>query len=459
MMRRLLYGRCLYPLYHGIKQDGVLSALRELDAGQWAAPEELARIQHQRLARLLTFAATHVPFYQDWFAEVDGDPAAYAAPERLTELPVQTKELIRHEAGRLQAHPDGGRHAYPNSTSGSTGEPLKFLTDSHAHALRLADELRGKAWAGYRLGDHEVSLWGAPIELRRAARLRGRLRGAIAGQRFLSSFDLTERRLQQYVAIIRRSDTRLLVGYPSALEVLARHCLQRDVSLSPPLDGIISSAETLWEHQRRLFERAFGARVYNRYGSRELGPIAHECGFGAGMHVSSERLLVEIVDDAGRPCQPGQWGELLVTDLESLAMPFIRYRIGDRAAWAEPGVCDCGRTLPRLLGVEGRSMDAVKGPGGTRVGGTFWTLLLRSRPAFRRFQIVQDASGAVTVRYVPEAGGVAPETLEYFTRKIHAHLGSGLPVRFQQVAEVEFTGSGKLRLVSSEFEPESQAEE
>jgi phenylacetate-CoA ligase len=456
-MRRLFYGKLLYPAYHGIRRDGILPAVRALHATERARPAELEALQREKLLRLLRFADAHVPFYQTLFRERGERPEALAEPGRLRELPILTKEIIRDAGARLQASPAAGRSAYANSTSGSTGEPLRFLTDRAAHAARMADELRGKSWTGYRLGDREVSLWGAPMDVDRATRWRGRLHSLVTGHVLLSSYELGEAHLGAYAARIDRLRPQLMVAYPSALEVLARHCAEQGRSLRAPPPAIITSAETLWPHQRELFEQVFSTRVYNRYGCREVGAIAHQCRAG-GMHASTDRLLVEIVDERGRACAPGEWGELLITDLDSLAMPFIRYRIGDRAAWAAAEACPCGVALPLLEGVEGRSMDAVLGRQGQRVGGTFWTILLRSRPGFRQFQVVQDTSGSISIRYVPERD-LNPETLAYFTGKIRERLGEDLVVRYEAVERVPIGASGKLRVVMSDYRPKRAVNE
>jgi len=458
MIGRALYSQVLYPAYHGARRDGVLGANRRAAASQWWDAEELAEHQHARLARLLRFAASHVPFYRDAIRSLGASPDELAASGGWRALPVQTKDLIRREGSRLRAEPEGGRRAFANSTSGSTGEPLRFLTDAVSHSLRRADELRGKTWTGYRLGDREIALWQSPLDLGRAKKLRGRLHALVTRYSVLSSFDLTPARMDAYLAQIRRLRPRLLLAYPSALEVFARHCAERgerDVLIGA---AIVTSAESLWDYQRALFADTFGVPVFNRYGCREVGPIAHECEAHRHLHVSADRLLLEIVDADGAPCPPGQWGELLITDLENLAMPFIRYQIGDRAAWAPSETCACGRGLPMLLGVEGRSMDVIRSPAGGVVGGTFWTVLLRSRPGLRQFQVVQEADGAITVRYVPDES-FTPGVLDYFTTRVRETLGDSMAVRYDRVEKIRLSASGKLRLVESRYRQRATVKE
>ncbi len=145
---------------------------------------------------------------------------------------------------------------------------------------------------------------------------------------------------------------------------------------------------------RTLIEEVFGCRVFNRYGCREVSVIASECAEHAGMHVMAEGLYVEVVR-GDRPAQPGELGAVLVTDLLNLAMPLVRYRIGDMAA-VEDGGCACGRGLPRLRTVEGRVTDFLVGTDGRLVSGAALTVcVVAKRPTLGQVQLWQDRPGRV----------------------------------------------------------------
>ena len=216
------------------------------------------------------------------------------------------------------------------------------------------------------------------------------------------------------------------------------------------LCAIVSSAETLWPHQREVIEDAFGVRIFNRYGTREVGHIGSECDQHNGFHLSVDRLVVEVVDDDNRACPVGVEGRLLVTDLDNYGMPLIRYEIGDRGVMAGSNNCDCGRRLPRLERVEGRTMDVVRTPDGRALGGTFWTLLLKSRPGLWQIQVVQKELQGVTVNYVPDEN--FESTLpEYFRGRIQDYCGSDFQVNFVAKKQIDLTGSGKRRIIVSEL--------
>jgi len=133
-------------------------------------------------------------------------------------------------------------------------------------------------------------------------------------------------------------------------------------------------------------------------------------------------------------------------------MPLIRYWVGDRGAFSER-ICSCGRGLPLLSGVEGRVLDVVRAPNGNVLGGTFWTLLFRSKPGINRFQVIQEDINGITVRYTKDPS-VAKLNLEYFAKKISEKCGEDFRVDFQEVDEIGKTVSGKTRFVVSKFSEE-----
>jgi phenylacetate-CoA ligase len=447
MLGRLAYAHLVHPLYHKAKRDGVNEALTELRRNQWLTVDMLASIQCEKLERLLVYAHRNVPYYSDVLDGLDLDPARAAQPEHFSRLPVLTKALIRQNRARLCSTTLAGNRLHANSTSGSTGEPLCFYTDDRISAYLKASVIRNKEWTGWRMSSREACLWGAAIDGTKASALRGRLHAAVTGSLFLSAYDLSERVMDRYLSSIAAYKPFLLVSYPSILEVFASHCRRRVVKLDS-LRAIITSAETLWPHQREIIERHLGVSVYNRYGCREVGDIAHECGSHQGLHVNADCLLIEIVDSSGQACRPGETGDILVTSLHNYGMPLIRYAIGDRATWSTERTCPCGRGLPLLGVVEGRSMDVVSTRGGQHIGGTYWTILLRSRPGLAQFQVVQDTLDGITVRYV-RGDAFDPAVLEYYSARVNEKTAGELRVAFKEETDIERNAGGKRRLVVS----------
>jgi phenylacetate-CoA ligase len=455
MLARLAYAHIVYPFYHFLKRDGVNEAVVELRQNQWLTQEKIAFMQRQKLERLLVHARQHVPYYQELIDNLGIDPVRTAEPHIFSRLPVLTKKLIRQNQTCLRSTVLAGNRLHANSTSGSTGEPLHFYTDDGITAYLKASVIRNKEWTGWKMSSREACLWGAPIDADKAKALRGRIHAPITGSLFLSAYDLSDPVMDSYISSIMSYRPYLLISYPSILEVFANHCRIKHIRLDS-LRAIITSAETLWPHQRDFIETHLQVPIYNRYGCREVGDIAHECGAHNGLHVNADCLFVEIVDGSGRACKPGETGDVLVTSLHNYGMPLIRYAIGDRAAWSPANACPCGRGLPLLSVIEGRSMDVVCTRNGQHIGGTYWTILLRSRPGLAQFQVVQDTLDSVTIRYVPDHD-FEPAVLDYFRARIQEKSGGELAVGFRQEKGIEGNASGKRRLVVSNISPSGSA--
>jgi phenylacetate-CoA ligase len=305
---------------------------------------------------------------------------------------------------------------------------------------------RNKKWAGYGIGDKEVLIWGSAIDIGKYNSIRNRVHSLVTGTRMISAYEMSQDKMDQHIRILKRFKPKILVSYPSILEIFAEHC-QGKKAWFPSLSGIITSAETLMPHQRELFEQVFRVPVFNRYGCREFGDIAQECEQHAGMHINTDRFYLEILDDQGQPCPPGKQGEIYITDLDNYGMPFIRYQIGDSAAWSSYD-CSCKRGLHLLSHVEGRSLDVVKAPNGNRIGGTFWTILFKKRPGIKQFQLIQEHINNIRVLYIPDEE-LIPESVKYFNKKIMEKCGSDILIEYEQVDKIPKTTTGKTRIIVS----------
>jgi phenylacetate-CoA ligase len=227
--------------------------------------------------------------------------------------------------------------------------------------------------------------------------------------------------------------------------------MTNDLKVHSP-KGIVTSAETLYPHQRETIESVFGCRIFNRYGCREAGNIAQECEEHNGLHIFSEHVVVEVVDEKGDPAPPGEPGEIVVTKLDNYVFPFIRYRIGDIGVLSERR-CPCGRNLPMLESVEGRVFDIIVGTNGNHLSGTFWTILLREYVSgISKFQVIQEEYGKILLKL--EAGsGFSEKEKEKLISKIRERCGEDMNVEIETVEEIEQTESGKHRFVISKVSP------
>lgn len=438
----------IYPVYRGLRGDRVLETLAELERNQWLTREELEDIQWRRLHHLLEGITTHVPFYRTLFADHGLRVEDIQNYDDFRKVPLLTKGIIRAECARLTSR-DPFRKGYASSTGGSTGEPLYFFCDRAVGPLRRANTLRGNRWTGIDVGARQAMFWGVHLDVTFGERFVNAVKYYFNNIIYLSTFDMSPASLLRYTKRLRRYRPELVVGYPSALTTLAEFCSSRSVHIPRP-KAVVTSGERLYPEQREKIEAVLGSPVFDRYGSREFANVAHECDEHKGLHVFSDLFFVEVVTESGRPARPGEVGEVVVTDLFNLYMPFVRYRTGDLAVPSER-TCSCGRGLPLLERIEGRSFDTIVTPSGKSVGGFFWTWLSRAVPGIERFQIEQRDRSGIIFRIVP-----GPAWSDEFTHRLEAMIkencGEEFRVKFMLVDDISLSPSGKSRFIIARIE-------
>jgi phenylacetate-CoA ligase len=434
----------LFPLHERVKGHHSVALRRELERDQWLTPQALAELQARRLRAFLTEIGRRVPYWRERFAELRFDPQSLSSVADLQALPLLDKPTIRQHAERMKAEDAGPLTRY--NTGGSSGQPLVFYIGKGRKSHDVAAKWRATRWWGVDIGDREAVIWGSPIEHGAQDRVR-QWRDRALRSTLLPAFEMSEARLDEFVAWLRRHRPRMLFGYPSALAHIARHARQRGIAL----DGLgvkvaFVTSERLYDEQRRAIESGFGCRVANGYGGRDAGFIAHECPHG-GMHLSAEHIVVETVGADGAPVAAGEPGEIVVTHMATADFPFVRYRTGDVGVLdAKP--CACGRGMPTLSALHGRTTDFVLAADGTVMHGLALIYILRDLPGIERFKVVQHSLSRTEVLIVPEAGfdaGLLPGIRDGFRRR----LGAEVEVQVRIVPAIAPEASGKYRYIVS----------
>lgn len=445
-MYSILFRNLLLPLYEsGLQKRQTLRTLGELEQSQWRAPDKLAESSFLQLLDAFQFAERYVPFYRKRFAEYGVRTSQIKAPEDLTAFPIVTKDDVRRHRPEFIAENVQGP-LYRSATGGSTGSAMTFFLDHSTYERRIAASIRANRWAGAEIGDRELHVWGRPPGQRPGPHaFKLALSRMLWRQKYLSSFHLHQDKLDSVLHTIANFAPRVLIGYTTPLFMLARVALERGIEL-PPLRGIITSAERLFDHQRQVIERAFGAPVFDRYGCREIMLIAAECERHSGLHLNAEEVFVELVQ-GNRLAPPGTSGEVLLSDLRHRAMPLLRYRNDDLATW-KIGGCPCGRGLPLLASVEGRVLDMIVGTSGRIVGGEAFVHLLKDYP-IARFQVHQRADHSTTLRIVPWRG-FRPDNRKDIETRLRSVLGADANLSVELVSEIPLTASGKHRVTRSD---------
>jgi phenylacetate-CoA ligase len=283
-----------------------------------------------------------------------------------------------------------------------------------------------------------------PGERSLRARLKDHLYQGLYRRRMLSCFGMGIDFARDFSATVARDRPDAIVAYANALYEVARELEEDGVVPSHQPGAIVVGAEKLHQFQREQIERVFRAPVFETYGSREFMLIGAECDRHAGLHLTSEHLLVEVLDDQGRAARAGEEGNVVITDLYNCGMPFVRYANGDRAV-AGLGGCACGRGLPTLRAVVGRRVDIIRTIDGRLISGVFFPHLVKEFPAVRRFQVVQEE--ADRVRFMLVADGMSGADRARLEGLVRRALGHGMRVDFEPVASIPLTRAGKLQVV------------
>lgn len=434
----------LFPLHETLKGHGSVALRRELETTQWLPPDEIARMQLLRLRGFLSYISEKVPYYRRCIGTAGIDPSAIQSLRDIAGLPMLTKAIIRDNFTALRTEERTTVRRY--STGGSSGEPLQFLIGRGRIDHDVAAKWRATRWWGVDIGDREIVLWGSPIELGAQDRLRG-LRDRILRTRLLPAFKMSDASMDLHLEAIRKYRPRMLFGYASALDLLAEHANGRGQILGDlGVKAIFATGETLYDAQRARISSTFGAPVGNGYGSRDAGFIAHECPSGS-LHISAEHVIVETLDESGRAAGPDMPGEIVVTHLGTRDFPFLRYRTGDIGVLASRP-CECGRGLPVLSHVHGRSTDFVLTPSGNRLHGLALIYEIRERTGVRAFKFLQSEDLSIELRLVADPAFDKSEEDDVL-RRLHSRLGPGARIAISRVDGIPPESSGKYRYVES----------
>lgn len=427
--------------------------IRELESVDCMPVDQLEQISMRRLRRFLRHAFAHVPHYSEAARERGFGPNDFQTWQDLSLLPVLHKRDIREQPRKLQATSGPSRSVRPNHTGGSTSEPLRFLQDrgyrDHGRANR--DRLFG--WSGAEAGHPIAFLWGSPPDATEHEGTRGRLMDRWKRNwLWINTYTMTEESLRSSCEELARFGPELVVAYRSSAVLFARFMLREGLDPPPSLRGLQSSAEVLTAGDRRLLQEAFGCDVFDRYGCRETGVVAHECEAHAGLHTFPTLNIVEVVDSDDRPVPDGCSGRVLITNLTNYAMPFIRYEVGDlgvTAAGDEP--CPCGRSTPRLETILGRSWDTIVTPSGRMVCGGFFEDYVLDSDCIEQFQVVQESLHHLRIDLVPRPGADIEALQSGWRDWIHETCDRDLSITFNECDRIDTGQSGKLRTAISEI--------
>jgi phenylacetate-CoA ligase len=432
---------------HALPSQDARAAMQfqaRLERSQFLPADETLRYQLMHLGNLLRHAGGNISFWRERLRAAGLADAKAITLEQFQALPPLTRGEVQSCGAQMQTAvlPQGHGQIHKLRTSGSTGSPVETAGTDLTATWHQAITFRSLLWAcknfagkmavirqlggGADVAQGEtLAHWAdevtIPVETGPAVRLG-------VGQS-----------LTRQAQWLNQEKPELLFTYPSNLHGLLRAAENGSARL-PRLKQIMTIGETLELETRLLARRLWQAEIFDIYSAEEVGYIALQCPSGGGYHLQAEAALVEILDDAGRPCRPAGIGRVVVTPLFNYAMPLLRYEIGDYAEMAAP--CRCGRGLPTVKRILGRRRNLLLLTDGTRHWPSFGTRRFLDLAPIRQHQFVQTGIDVIEARLVVERALTDAEE-----KQLAAHVMARLPapfkISFVYVDQIPRSAAGK----------------
>ena len=415
-------------------QDFVHRYYDHLMESQYWPRERIVAEQREFLEQLIRHARRHVPFYASRL-DMLFTPRGEIDWDRWSELPILTrKDVVENNEALLStdlpANHGPTRESY---TSGSTGEPLRVVSSHLSNRVLQAATHRSRAW--FRLDPRRDMMAWIGDDAAVAS-----LPNGSAGRAWGPGWDANATGIMvtlnrnntpdQVLEFIARKGFGYLIARPDAAASLATEALRGDWNIK--LEGILTYSTEARPDERKDCLNAFGAPLIVPYSAKEGQFMAHQCPSGTHLHINDELVLVEIVDEDGAPCAPGELGRVVVTPIYNFAQPLLRYEQGDLAVAGEP--CSCGRALGVIDRIGGRTVHMFRMPDGRRISMGLSTQSLLDAFGARYWQMAQVEPLLIEVRYVPSRevpGDEAP-----VIHAIRARTHPDMQVRFSRRADL-----------------------
>jgi phenylacetate-CoA ligase len=428
------------PLWDTYESSARLRTLRRLQKTQWQPLAAVMADQSKSLQRLVQHASDTSPFYSERFAQAGIDPNKVRTIADLAKLPLLSKDDIRNHHADIFSTNYSPEELVSAKTGGSTGVALQVFCDQQGIELRAGAALLADEWSGWKLGEPIAAVWGnPPVPITLKNKLRCLLKDRII---YLDTMRIDDAAIDAFLVGWQTMRPGMLYGHAHSIFILCEALQQRGVKLKPT--GVVATSMMLIETERVVIEDVCGIKVTNRYGCEEVSLIACECEQHQGLHLNSAHNIVEFLREDGTPCDYGEDGRLVITELVNYGMPMIRYEVGD---WGIPSdrVCSCGRGLPLMESVTGRTADFLVATDGSRVAGiSIIENSLTKISGIRQMQIVQDKAHHLTVNVVM-GQDYSEATAEDLVMSLKQMLGAEMQVDLNRVETIPQEKSGKYR--------------
>jgi phenylacetate-CoA ligase len=432
-----------YALIQKIRGENVFHALNQMEDSQWYRQDKIKSIQWQQIKKIIAHAYNNVPFYTQSLNQARIKPEDINQWSDLLHVPILTKNDLRYNAHLLKAT-DKRYHYSKYSSSGSTGSSSIVLVDRNAATYRHAAVFRTQKWMGVDIADKMVTFWGTQLD--RKSRIKDNIKDFFLHRKTFSTHALNADTFLSFYKIIQRFKPKIIYGFTSAIYEFAQFLQSKGLPMHKSgIGAVLVTGESLFSYQREVIGETLNCHVYVQYGAEEFGPLAYECPEG-GLHIIAENVYIEVEKQNENDGK----GNLIITGLKNYVMPLIRYRLGDVGIFSN-AECRCGRGLPIIGEISGRSVDFVRTSDGRIIHGIYFDYLPKYfLGEILQFQVVQEDINTVCVNIVKDIE-FNQHTLKKFENKLKDVLGDGINIIFDFIDCIPRESTGKFRFVVSKL--------
>ena len=440
-MIEMLSRKVFHPLWDIKDKSNKLNHVKALEKSQWLPAEELKTIQWKKLKETIDYAYQQSPYYRKLFKTLGLTPEDIKTPDDYLRIPVTTKLDIRNNTDQFISSEYKKESLVLAKTGGSTGVSLNLYFDEVCQEQRNAAAIRSDRWAGWNLGHKRAALWGNPPT---PTTFKQKVRHHLLDRTiYLDTMALNNESMGAFVQQWRAEHPKSLFGHAHSIYMFAKYVSANNIKDLRP-QAIVATSMMLLDHERVLIESVFDCKVTNRYGCEEVGLIGCECEQHNGMHLNTDHLYIEFLDDDNQPVPAGQPGKIILTDFNNKGMPLLRYQVEDIGVPSDKA-CSCGRGLPIMEGLQGRVADFLKGPNGSLVAGiSLVERTLTDIKGLEQIQLVQPTLNRIEINRVKGVDYDA-NTDPLLLKELNSVFGPGVECVINDVVEIAQENNGKYR--------------
>jgi phenylacetate-CoA ligase len=425
-----------------IKEDSKVKEI--LKSTEFFDEEQIINYQNDKLKKLIVHSYNNVPYYHDLFNSLHISPSDIKSKVDLNRLPILTKEIIRREQNRI--FDNTFKNYYSSTTSGTTGSPIFMRRNKESKIIENELFSRFNRNIGFSLGDDSINIWGrvypSPIK-----KIVEKMKLFLLNTSFYNTYELDYNVISKIIKEIQQNPNVHIRAFTSALFWVAQEMKNRGIVVN--VNSMSVSVEQLFEEQRRLISQSLGNNLFDQYGCGEVQSIAFECNYHTGLHHAFEHSILEVLDDNNYNCNEGR---VILTNLDNMAMPLIRYENGDLVKLSDQK-CPCGRSGIIIKKVMGRQFDHLVGTNGNIIHGAYIDdVILRDdileNCKILQFRLVQIFANIIRLDYVSNSE-ISKEYRMKIIMLLQKKLGDDMIINFNKKEKLLLSANGKRRLVVS----------